>query len=431
MTKMKAQKLGLVLGMNMAVACLVFQGCKVTQPGAANMPPPRVDPAISAGEAPSATVSTATVEPAVETTVVATPAETSVSAIEVTSTTEPAVDVQQPSQVATVKPLPAAKSRPAVAAGAASASAPVVESAADAVSSVVVQRGDTLSAICARNHVKMSAVVAANPGLNPNRIRVGQKIALPGGAVAAAADPAAKSAKVMNASAPAPVAANTTAPIKKKSSFASYEGPTKEYKVRSGDMLGKIAYSSGITVRALKEMNKLSGDNLKVGQTLLIPAEKVVAAKPAAAKVAGKDVKKDDKAAAVDVKKGGAVSGKPVAEVPSPVTVAEPVQVPAAEPTAPAAASAAPATVVDAAAKTQAPVDAAVVSDVAAAAPVDATPASSLTYTVKEGDDIVGVAIAWGISPSQLMDLNNLKAGEAINPGQVLKLPANAKQSAQ
>ena len=77
----------------------------------------------------------------------------------------------------------------------------------------------------------------------------------------------------------------------------------------------------------------------------------------------------------------------------------------------------------------QAPVEAAV-SDTAASAPVDATPASSaMTYTVKEGDDIVGVAIAWGISPSQLMDLNNLKAGEAIAPGQVLKLPANAKSA--
>ena len=37
--KMKAQKLGLVLGMNMAAACLVMQGCKAVKP-AADLPPP-------------------------------------------------------------------------------------------------------------------------------------------------------------------------------------------------------------------------------------------------------------------------------------------------------------------------------------------------------------------------------------------------------
>ena len=424
---MKAQKLGLVLGMNMAVACLVFQGCKVTQPGAGNVPPPRVDPAITAGETSSTPVVESTVaggamvaEPS------ATPATTS---IEVTATTEPAVEPLQPSQVAVVKPLPVAKSSP-VASVAASTSASVVEPAAGTTSSVVVQRGDTLSAICARNHVKMSAVVAANPGLNPNRIRVGQKISLPVAAVATAAAPAAKPVTVMNASAPAPVAANTTAPVKTKTGFKSYEGPTKEYKVRSGDMLGKIAYASGITVRALKEMNKLTGDNLKVGQVLLVPAEKVTVVKPVA-KPAVKDVKKTVKTATADEKKG--VVAEPVktsAAVPPSVTVAEPVQTPVMDKVAPAAATeavTAPAPVADSAIQAPASAD----SDAVAAAPTDAAPASSMTYTVREGDDIVGVAIAWGISPSQLMDLNNLKAGEAITPGQVLKLPANAKQSAQ
>ena len=38
---MKAQKLGLVLGMNMAVACLVLQGCKANRHGQ-NLPPPEV-----------------------------------------------------------------------------------------------------------------------------------------------------------------------------------------------------------------------------------------------------------------------------------------------------------------------------------------------------------------------------------------------------
>ena len=45
--KMKSQRLGLVLGMNVAVACLVMQGCKVTRPGEDNLPPPALDPAVA------------------------------------------------------------------------------------------------------------------------------------------------------------------------------------------------------------------------------------------------------------------------------------------------------------------------------------------------------------------------------------------------
>lgn len=413
---MKAQKLGLVLGMNMAVACLVFQGCKVKP---VNMPPPSVDQTVTVdgGQTATAAPETTTATPAPQ---AASTQSTTAPAIEI-STTEPE-PAPQPSQVRDVKPLPAAKARPAATAADSSASATTAESAG-APATVVVQRGDTLSAICVRNHVKMSAVLAANPGLKPNRILVGQKIVIPGAAVATAAAPKEKSAKVMNAS--APVAASTTAPSKTKSSFKSYNGPTKEYKVRSGDMMGKIAYANGITVRALKEMNKLTVDTLKVGQVILIPAEKVVEAK------AEKPVAKADKKAvkAPEAKKDAAAPVQDAAVVQPPVKVAEPVQAPAA---APAVSEAAPAaTTVDAAAAAPA----AAVSETAAApeatASADAAPASSLTYTAKDGDDIVGVAIAWGISPSQLMDLNNLKAGEAITPGQVLKLPANAKQSAQ
>ena len=417
---MNSQKLGLVLGMNMAVACLVFQGCKVTRPGMDNVPPPTVDPAVASTEttpvatvdqAPSATVSTTSQS------VVAPDSASTVSSIDVSTTSDPAI-APQPSQVATVKPLPSAKKRPAAAT--VSAASPAADSAvattasAQAAGSVVVQRGDTLSGICVRNRVKMSAVLAANPGLNPNRIRVGQKIAIPGGVAVAAAAPAKSAAsKVMQASAPA--AANTTAPVKTKNSFKSYSGPTKEYKVRSGDSLGRLAYDNGITIRALKEMNKLTSDRLNIGQTILIPAEKVAAK---AAPVVGKPEEKK----AVEAKKPVA----PVAEKKAAPAAADTTLTAAVEkPAAPAVEAAAPQV-----AEVSAPAEAAPVAAAAENVPPPAEPAAapSLTYTVKEGDDIVGVAITWGISPSQLMDLNNLKAGEAITPGQVLKLPANAKQ---
>jgi LysM repeat protein len=53
--------------------------------------------------------------------------------------------------------------------------------------------------------------------------------------------------------------------------------------------------------------------------------------------------------------------------------------------------------------------------------------ASALTHTVKEGEDTVSIAIMYGVSPSAVMDLNDLKNTDSLKIGQVLKLPANAK----
>lgn len=379
---MKVQKLGLVLGMNMAAACLVLQGCKATRPGTDNLPPPVVDPG------PATRIET----------IPATPSEPSVTVTPEVKPLPPPAVATPPAKVAEVKPLPppppAPKKHP-------KAVAPV-----GGGSTVVVQRGDTLSGICVRHRVKMSAVVAANPGLNPNHIRVGQKIVLPGAAVAAVAEKPA--AKVKLAAADAPVtAANTTAPVKTKSAFKAYTGPTKTYKVRSGDSLGKIAYESGITIRALKDLNKLTKDSIRVGQELLIPAEKVVAKPAAKAPDAKKAAAKKD---AKEPKKEGAEKKEAAAPVAETTSLSNAVETAAAVP--PAEVAPAPAA--------------------AESATPDSAPASSsATYTAKEGDDIVSIAIAYGISPSRLMDLNDLKAGDSIKAGQVLKLPADAKPSAQ
>ena len=46
------------------------------------------------------------------------------------------------------------------------------------------------------------------------------------------------------------------------------------------------------------------------------------------------------------------------------------------------------------------------------------------------GEDLASIAIAYGISPSALMDVNDLKPTDEVKPGQILKLPANAKPNA-
>jgi membrane-bound lytic murein transglycosylase D len=44
------------------------------------------------------------------------------------------------------------------------------------------------------------------------------------------------------------------------------------YRVKSGDVLGKIADRYGVSVRQLREWNDLSGSFIRIGQKLLIHA---------------------------------------------------------------------------------------------------------------------------------------------------------------
>ena len=399
---MKAQKLGLFLGMNMAVACMVMQGCKAVKPGQGAQSPAYVAPVVETDPAPAPAPATPAAAP--EQTIKVTPVAPA-----------PAPVVVEPAVTTTVKPVSAVPAKAPVVVK------PVSAAPAPAAAVHVVQKGESLSGISKRYNVKMGAIVAANPGLKPNFIRIGQKLSIP----AVAGVPAAAPAKVMQAAAPAPapVAASTVAPVKTKPAFKAYEGPTKEYVVRNGASLGKIAWENGITIRALKALNGLQKDNVRVGQKLQVPAEKVVAAAkaPAAKTSAAKTSAAKPAAPAKKAEVKQAAAPAPAAEKPA-------AEKPAAEKPAAAApvAAPAPAATAETAAETPAPAAA----PAADSAPVAEAPAAGPTYTVKEGDDIVSVAINWGISPSQLMDLNDLKAGDGIKAGQVLKLPASAKQSA-
>ena len=417
---MKVQKLGLVLGMNMAVACLMMHGC--ASPDSAKYQ--KEQKAMAGTSQPSSPdIVTMPVEQA--------PAQSAQQPVVTEVTTpapgDPGAGVQQETmptpppatrKVGKLPPPPAPQKKPvapatatAASAAPATADAATAASAAPAAAPVVhtVKRGEVLSSISKKYNVKMSAIVAANQGLDPNRIRIGQKLNIPGGSAAP------KSSNVMLASASAQggshAAANTVAPVKVKPAFKAYNGPTKEYVVKSGDSLGKIALASGISIRALKEMNGLTKDTVRPGQKLNIPAEKQGAQKPDAEK----------KAPAAEAKKDADKSAQaPAAEVnaaaPAPAT--EEKKDAATEKKDAAAAPAAE----------QKPAETAVEKPVEAAPAVE--PAAN-TYIVKEGDDIVSISIAWGISPSQLMNANDLKENEPLKPGQVLKLPPNARQTAQ
>ena len=436
---MKAQKLGLVLGINMMAVCLTMQGCKATKTGKPAPQQPQPHQTITVISTP-ATRRTPVVAPVAEPQEVPQPVQPVAVVTPLPPPVEPAPVVHTPpapapvvpvaktqSSVREIKPLPPTppktpkpKTKPA----AKPATAPVA-----APAEYVVKSGDTLFLISKRTNYRQAAIIAANPGLNPQRLRVGQKLKMPGAvaaapAVAKVAAPEAKPAdkdsgnKVLPAAAPSPAAANTKAPVKTKNAFVSYDGPTKEYVVKGGDSLGKIASEYGISIRALKALNGLQANQLRAGQKLKVPTEKQTAPVSKAP-----EAKAENPAtAAAPAAEAKPAETKPVAEAKpaetKPAAEAKPVEQKAVVESKPAAEAK--------------PVEQA--KPVVEAAPVPPVPAetpSYPTYRVKQGDDLVSIAIAYGISPSALMDINDLKPTDEVKPDQVLRLPPNAKSNVQ
>lgn len=262
-----------------------------------------------------------------------------------------------------------------------------------------VKGGDMLSSICATYGLKQSKVLALNPGMDANKLFAGKKIKLPGKIVLKEADTKSLAKPAVKKQVKS---AKSTKAASSKVSF--YKGATKEYVVKNGDSLGKIAYLNGITIKCLKDMNGLKKNMIRIGQKLKVPAEKPAA--EAKNKVA--EVKPAD--------------SKPASNTDDKVQAKEPVVEPVAVPAEPAKADPVVAPQPAEPAGETTPVVVEPVKEEPAVAP-----AVGATHTVKEGEDIVSIAIQYGLSPSPLMDLNNLKNTDTLTPGQVLKLPPEAK----
>ena len=102
----------------------------------------------------------------------------------------------------------------------------------------------------------MKAIETANPGVEPTKLQIGQKLHIP---------PAAS----------APASAATAAAT---DSTASSE---QSYAVKSGDTLTKIATEFGTTVKAIRSSNNLTTDRITVGQKLKIPPRSAAPTNPA------------------------------------------------------------------------------------------------------------------------------------------------------
>lgn len=200
---------------------LIVQGCKREQP-----PPafPELSPVLPTFDT--------NLPPVVETNVASLPGLT---------------DTSQPPAVVTAPPLPVPLPTPTPTVPT-PAERPVEEAPS---SEYTVEPGDTFYTIARKLGVPMKALMDANPGVEPRRLRVGQKLVVPSGASAGAHRPAAARGTVES---PATV------------------GGEQVYVVKSGDNLTKIARQFGVTVEALRRANQLRTDRIKVGDKLKIPA---------------------------------------------------------------------------------------------------------------------------------------------------------------
>jgi LysM repeat protein len=113
----------------------------------------------------------------------------------------------------------------------------------------VVKSGDTYATIARSKKVSVNSLKEANPGVEPTKLQIGQKLHVP--------PPTAPTVLTANNGAPA-VDAHTGDPL---------------YTVKSGDTLIKIASEHKTTVRALRTANSLRTDSIKVGQKLKIPVK--------------------------------------------------------------------------------------------------------------------------------------------------------------
>jgi LysM repeat protein len=133
---------------------------------------------------------------------------------------------------------------------------PVVDTAPPpvqpAAQDYTVVKGDSFSSIAKKFNVKTKDIETANPGVEPTKLQIGQKLHIPAPAATAS----------VNAPGATPPGA-----IEMSSSGL------QTYTVKSGDTLTKIAGEFGTTIKALRSENNLTTDKIKVGDKLKIPGK--------------------------------------------------------------------------------------------------------------------------------------------------------------
>jgi LysM repeat protein len=104
--------------------------------------------------------------------------------------------------------------------------------------SYVIRAGDTLYAIAQRYNTTVNEIIAINPGINPNALRIGQTVCIPG-----------------------------TPPLP-----STCPAGTFSYVIRAGDTLGQIGRRFNVSLSDIIAVNPgLNPSNLQIGMVICIP----------------------------------------------------------------------------------------------------------------------------------------------------------------
>lgn len=238
----------------------------------------------------------------------------------------------------------------------------------------VVSKGDSLSVIAKKFGVRTRDIADLNQLKNPNKIRAGQKLLLPG---------------TVDVSKPRAVRAGRSAPK---------AGPN-QYVVKKGDTLSHIAKRHGTTTRALREANKLTSDLIRVNDVLALPRGS--GARPVTRVASTTSTPSAPQAAGT--KQAAAVTPE-LEDDPQPVEL-EPVP---ELPPMPAVVEAPPDPVVEEAVATE-------------PAAEEDTGGEFLVHVVAKDEDVFDVALRYTVLPDEVRRLNNLEGNE-LQEGQRLKI---------
>lgn len=330
----------------------------------------------------------------------------------------------------------------------------------------IVEKGDMLSALAKRYGVPRSDILAANPGITPTNLKLGQTVIIPAGgkarAEASAAVPAAPEAVPEKPKTPEQAAAAGESGVvpgrEAEPARADKPGPARTpgaekkaapgtHVIVQGDMISALANRYGVTEKAILKANPgLKPGNLKLGAVIRLPQGATAGAETASRPEPGAGAKPEataplDDAVQADTVPGREPQSQPATapglrpesrpEVATPVRT-EPKPEPASVPKPQAAPAVAPkaASGVDAASagkpavetKPEAVSTPAAVSEGGQTA--QAAQAARPREHVLEFDDTVsGLAKRYGVTTAAILSANPGLNPKKLKPGRKIKIP--------
>ena len=250
----------------------------------------------------------------------------------------------------------------------------------------------------------------------------------------------------------------------KGSSTTRYNGGTDlashtTHVVRPGDTMWRIASAHRVSVGEIQQLNRLSGENVSIGQTLLIPSphrsSSTTTASYTPATPGGAPTTRSTSSATYTVKQGDSLKAIAIRHKtttnalaaanhikdPNKLLLGQRLVIPGRTTTAPSTTKSKPKTVVSESSDTiplpgygvpAAPTPPAAIAPQAPATPAPTPPKSStadthrgiLAYRVDRSDTVESIAQQFSTTPDRIREMNRLQPGAKLNSGDEIMVPA-------